>query len=446
MSDSILEKVFQFFDSYIDPSRPLLLGLSGGSDSICLLHLLIDYQKTKPLDLHLVHVDHGWRAESATECEKICQLACTLNLPFHTTRLTPEKYKTNLEAESRDERLEFFSQIATKIAAQGILLAHQLEDQLETVFKRFLEGSNLAYLCGMQSITKIGSLTIFRPLLSVQKSEITQFLQKREISFFEDPSNKNPKFLRAKMREEIFPYLRTSFGKEFQESVLHISQEARQMRAYFDEKVNPYFAACIPSDLGVLFDFSATFPATDIERRALFRRLGEMYSFSFNRRQVELALTLIESNAANKWLLVDGKRLYFDRKRLFILEKEESFLHESVPLQIGEYAFGPWSVKVEEQRVAGIKKNHWLDLWKGDCVTFLPKGDYFLRMPLGQMKAKHAFQGKIMERALSEKKVPHILWNSCPFIFQGAEVVEDFLLKYNKNLTSDSLLYISLKK
>ncbi|MBS0655813.1 MAG: tRNA lysidine(34) synthetase TilS, partial [Verrucomicrobia bacterium] len=91
--------VHQFFDEQIDLNRPILLGLSGGPDSICLLHLLLEWQR--PITLHLVHVDHGWRKESALEAEKLKALAGVHGLPFHSTRLRPEHYRGNLEMESR---------------------------------------------------------------------------------------------------------------------------------------------------------------------------------------------------------------------------------------------------------------------------------------------------------------------------------------------------------
>jgi tRNA(Ile)-lysidine synthase len=443
------EKVFQFFDKEIDPARPVLLGISGGPDSVCLLHLLLKYSKTTHLVLHLAHVDHGWRQESADEAETIEKLASSLGLPFHTIRLAPKEYTGNLEAESRDDRLEFFTQLAQEIGAQGIFLGHQLDDQLETVFKRFLEGVLLPYLSGMRPVTQIGTLTIFRPLLSVSKKEVLEWLGAQKISYLEDPTNKDIKFLRAKMREEMFPFLRTSFGKEFQQNVCRIAHDAQEVRAYFDEKVAPYLESPIVSDWGYLFDFTSHFPTSVLEMRELFRNLGERYHFSFNRYQVQLAISFITSNAANKYLEIGEKTLYFDRRRLFLLEKKFDPLPDPVPLQMGVQYFGPWRIDVVEWSPAfgDAAKNNWQDVWKGSCSTILPypsQGSTYI-LSQGALNLRKMPQGKVLGKALTDKKVPHALYTLCPVIRMGENILEDFLLGY-KPLTSEPAIYITLEK
>ena len=84
------ERLFSFFDTYCDTNRPILLALSGGADSVFLLHLLVLYKK---LDVHLVHVNHGWRKESVDECNYLQDIARSLSLPFHTTTFDPKGYK-----------------------------------------------------------------------------------------------------------------------------------------------------------------------------------------------------------------------------------------------------------------------------------------------------------------------------------------------------------------
>src|SRR6185295_17447811 len=108
---SLEKRVAFFVEKHVDRTKPMLLGLSGGPDSICLLHLLLELK----LDLHIVHVDHAWRPESCDEALQLEALAATLNLPFHTTRLDPSTFTGNLEDQSRSARLQFFSQIQKKV-------------------------------------------------------------------------------------------------------------------------------------------------------------------------------------------------------------------------------------------------------------------------------------------------------------------------------------------
>src|SRR5574338_1288204 len=105
---NIKEKSFSFFSNHLDPVKPILLGLSGGADSMALLYLSLEWMKRNPSTLHLVHINHGWREESKRECEVLKELASRLALPFHTIELAPAGYKGNLEAESRKERFAYF--------------------------------------------------------------------------------------------------------------------------------------------------------------------------------------------------------------------------------------------------------------------------------------------------------------------------------------------------
>ena len=142
------KEVIDFFEKYIDTSRPVLLGLSGGADSMCLFHLLLQWNKVQ---VHIVHIDHGWRKESLSESKILEALAGKHKLEFFQKRLDPIRYKGNLENESRKERYAFFSKVAEETNAQGILLGHHADDVQETVLKRVLEGAKLTSLATMKT-------------------------------------------------------------------------------------------------------------------------------------------------------------------------------------------------------------------------------------------------------------------------------------------------------
>jgi len=437
---SLQDLVFSFFDHHIDPARPVMLGFSGGPDSVCLLHFLLDYHKKRRLLLHLVHIDHGWREESKKECEAIQEMALSLGLRLHTTRLAPQN-KGNLEAQARQERLSYFTAIGKQIGAQGILLAHQLDDQCETVFKRFLEGVHLPHLSGMRPVSEIGALTLFRPLLQVSKKKILEWLQGRNLSYFEDPTNQDVRFLRARMRAETFPFLRQSFGKEFQENVCHIARDADEVRVYFDDKVFPYLAHPVFGPWGVLFDLSKACPDSSLEAKELFRRMGELYHISLNRSQLELAAKFLLENSANKWLWTQKKRLYIDRKKIFIIEEVFEDFPEMMKVKEGVTSFGPWLMTVRLGR--GERKNHWLDIWSGFCSTVVPKGDYFLAK--AHSSSRHAWRNKLLDRLWNEKKVPRALTSLCPMVMNEDGAIEDFLQDFDLGHSGDGL-YIQLEK
>ena len=118
-----------------------------------------------PLNLHVAHVDHGLRESSHTEAH---YLQSNIALPFHTTRLQAPP-NSNIEDWAREERYTYFRSVIKAIDGQALVVAHHLNDQAETVFKRVLEGANLTKLSGLQSVSHRFGMTVWRPLLGIAK-------------------------------------------------------------------------------------------------------------------------------------------------------------------------------------------------------------------------------------------------------------------------------------
>jgi tRNA(Ile)-lysidine synthase len=428
--------IYQFFDQHIDQKRPVLLGLSGGADSMCLMHLLVEWRKGKSLEIHLVHVDHGWRSESALEAEKVKALAESLHLPIHITRLQPSSYKGNLEAESRKERFAYFHLVQSEVQAQGILLGHHADDQAETVLKRILEGASLPYLSGIAPKTTYGFLVVMRPLLAVRKKEIVAWLSNRNIDYFHDATNGNPKFLRAKMRTTIFPFLQTAFGKEFDRNLCEIAKEALEFRHYLDELVEPILQKRVESDWGIMIEMWKFPPRALFEWAYLLRKMGKQLDVVMSRYQVTLAVEALLNKKANTQIVTGKKTLICDRGNIFFIANFSKDLPDTQQLTIGKQQYGDWQIIVTLVKSYSIDffKNDWKKSWAGKCSTVLPEGDYFFGRPEPQMRRlflgtedQALRKSKALGRFLNEKKVPNFLISKIPMIFSSSGVVEDFL-------------------
>lgn len=204
-----------FLTLRLEKGAKLLLAFSGGPDSMALLHLLLEAKKELDFSLHLAHIDHGWREESREEAQTLQTLAKHLHLPFHLHRL--EKMEGgDLENRAREKRLTFFLSLHKQHHFQALLLAHHRGDQAETVFKRIAEGSGLKGLGGLYHERVLGDLPLWRPLLSIKKKELYAYLKRKRLDSFEDATNKDPRFLRSRMREELFPELEKIFGKKME--------------------------------------------------------------------------------------------------------------------------------------------------------------------------------------------------------------------------------------
>ncbi|MCB1106495.1 MAG: tRNA lysidine(34) synthetase TilS [Chlamydiia bacterium] len=213
----------------------LLLALSGGVDSMALFHLLVEAKKKLDFHLHVAHVDHGWREESRKEGEALRLLAAYHTFPFHLHRL--EKMGGgDLENRCRIERLAFFKRLHQKYHYQALLLAHQFEDQAETVFKRVAEGGGLRALRGLHQEREIEGLPIWRPLLSIKKEALASYLKKKRLHHFEDSTNDDPKYLRSRMRLNLFPTLETIFGKKIEGNFVRLGTMCQELTSYFEEK------------------------------------------------------------------------------------------------------------------------------------------------------------------------------------------------------------------
>ncbi len=222
--------VIEFIANYWDAKSPLLVGYSGGSDSKALLYALL---KTPCRSLlHIAHVDHGWRPESESEALVLSQEAQALGLPFYSVRIDPMG-----ESVSREARLCFFKSLFEKHPFQALLLGHQAGDVAETVLKRILEGAHLTHLSGIDPVSSLYGMTLWRPLLSISKKILEKFLDQQRLVSLIDSTNFDPAYLRARLRLETLPWLTKSFGKEVFDNLLFHARRSRELKEYLDKKV-----------------------------------------------------------------------------------------------------------------------------------------------------------------------------------------------------------------
>ncbi len=433
----MLKDAFDFFEKNINQKLPILVGLSGGPDSTCLLHLLLLWNKVA---IHLVHVDHGWREESHREAELIEKKAKHLNLPLHTTRLNPSIYKGNVEEQSRHDRYSFFSKVAKECNAQAILLGHHAGDLSETVFKRVLEGASLTSLAGIHKIRFIDGLCVMRPLLTYRKNEIIYWLEGQKIEYFQDPTNLEARFLRGRLRTEIFPYLREAFGKEFEQSLAAVGEEAEELYYYLAAKCAPHLEKGVVGPWGVYYE---KLPEALVEMRYCIRNQSVMLS----RQQIKLAEILLKNCDANKKLESASGSLFIDRGRAFFVDESIIDVKGSRKLDEGCFSFGNWSVDVARLDQPLKPKNSFIDVWKGEITTYLPIEGYTLCLASPKMtRYLNDKRTKEYGRFLNEKKIPRFLVSKVPVLCKKSLIIEDFLTGEPSLLTKGPCLQVRLVK
>ncbi len=179
--------------------KQIAVAWSGGLDSTALVLLLQD----AGFDIQLWHVDHGWSEQSGQIAAALAQQAKHWRLSFHLKQV--HKAKSNIEAEARKYRYQAFMTLANETGCRHIVLGHHAEDQAETVCMRLLQGAGVAGCQGMKSVRSQQGLTLWRPLLSMSKERLKQFLICRQIEWHEDASNKDVTIWRNKIRHKLFP-------------------------------------------------------------------------------------------------------------------------------------------------------------------------------------------------------------------------------------------------
>ena len=204
------KKIDKTLDNLISNNDKILVGVSGGADSICLLYALHWYSKRNKISLAVGHVNHMARGkESRNDAEFVDKICKNLKLPFFLKEIdvNRESIKLNksFQETARIIRYKFFDEILKKILGNKIALGHSADDQAETILLNIIRGSGLQGLIGMPQIRG----NIIRPFLNVYRNEIERYLIENGISFRNDLSNYETKYLRNKVRKKLIPCLET---------------------------------------------------------------------------------------------------------------------------------------------------------------------------------------------------------------------------------------------
>jgi tRNA(Ile)-lysidine synthase len=180
----------------------VLVAVSGGPDSMALLHVLSGLRRRGAFGLFAHGVDHGLRPEASTELDLAERFATSLDVPFSRTRVAVPA-GGNLQARARDARWAALRQAAARLGADRIATGHHADDRAETVLMRILRGTGVGGLAVLppRSDDKI------RPMLRARRQDVLAHLARHKVPWAEDPSNRDPRFLRTRVRHELLPAL-----------------------------------------------------------------------------------------------------------------------------------------------------------------------------------------------------------------------------------------------
>lgn len=200
-------------EKLIEPGDGVVVAVSGGSDSVALLHLLFALSDRYGWRLTVAHVNHGFRgAESEREAELVSELAQRLGLPLESAFIDVPRYieetGLNAQAAARDKRYAFLLDTALRHQARRIALAHHADDQAETVMMRLLRGTGPSGLTGIPiKRREKNDVELIRPMLRIYKSELLHYCSVHGLTYCTDSSNLQTKYFRNQVRLDVLPFL-----------------------------------------------------------------------------------------------------------------------------------------------------------------------------------------------------------------------------------------------
>jgi tRNA(Ile)-lysidine synthase len=221
----MLKKVIKHLDEHrlIKSGDRIIAAVSGGPDSMALLHILKNLSSARGFELVAAHLNHGLREEADAEAEFVGRYCIQWGIPYYCRKVDvaalSKMEKKSLEDAGRTARYQYFNELADKLNADRIATAHHGDDVAETVLMHLLRGSGIKGLRGILPANQ----RIIRPLLPVNKTEILAYLQEQHIEYCLDSSNDDPAYLRNRIRRQLLPYLQENYNPRIVESLQQLA-------------------------------------------------------------------------------------------------------------------------------------------------------------------------------------------------------------------------------
>jgi tRNA(Ile)-lysidine synthase len=219
----------------------LLVAVSGGQDSVCLLHILVRLWEELDIRLHVAHLNHQLRgAEAEADARYVYELAHQLGIPATVEQRDVKSYQAqqhiSLEEAAREVRYSFLAQVAKSIGADRVAVGHTVDDHIETILMHLIRGTGTRGLCGLQPKQIRNNLTIIRPLLPISRQETADYCHHHQLASRVDASNLSLSPLRNRIRHQLLPLLQ-SYNPGVSEALLRTARIASDDLAFLDKEI-----------------------------------------------------------------------------------------------------------------------------------------------------------------------------------------------------------------
>ncbi|MCL2281163.1 MAG: tRNA lysidine(34) synthetase TilS [Dehalococcoidia bacterium] len=430
MSGDVYQRVETFFRQCNLLGSRLVVAVSGGSDSVCLLHILAILKNELGLSLHVAHLDHMLRGEeSRADAEYVTALACQMGLAadigqvdVHSLR---REHKLTLEEAAREARYLFLAQVADKYGTDLIVTGHTQNDWVETVLLHIIRGSGLRGLAGLQPIIsrtiKSKQVKIVRPMLDIKRKETHSYCRSQNLSPRLDSSNLDAVPMRNKIRLKFLPLLET-YNPNITETLLCLSSAAGDEMACMDKQVAQLTQQAIAREGNVItLDKRALGDVHPVLLRYLLRNC--LREFPCGLRDIESvhleSMLALMSKPAGRQLSLPHGLLFLTGYNCYWLGRKDDlpcpFPHVESHYKLlvpGFTSLCGWKVETSIVKTIDVNNNPMVayididvvgeELWVRGCQ----RGDFFYPLGLGSAKKLGEFMIDAHIPKLWRKRIP----------------------------------------
>jgi tRNA(Ile)-lysidine synthase len=285
------------------PGGRVVVAVSGGPDSVCLFHLLRELAPRLGVTIEgIAHLNHKLRGEASEEDECfVAALAAQFDVPFYLEKARVADAGGNLEQAARRARHAFFERLIREGAGNCVATGHTRDDQAETVLFRILRGSGLAGLAGILPVTQEG---LIRPLLEVTRAEVEEFLRARGLAWREDATNREPRFARNRIRNQLLPQLAREWNPHVGEALADLADLAGEEERWWSREVRRLATDLLTETRGGV---EVQAPVLAALPRAAARRLIRYAAGNLEFGQVERVMDLALAGAGEGKLELSGR-------------------------------------------------------------------------------------------------------------------------------------------
>ena len=294
-----MKEVFDYIKSLnIVENSNVVVAVSGGPDSMCLLNILLKYSKKNNINIICAHVNHSKRRQSEEEKEYVYKYCSNNNIRFEYLKI--EKYNNeNFHEQARNIRYNFFDKIVKKYNSKYLFMAHHGDDLIETILMRISRGASSRGYSGIRINSKRNNYYIIRPLLFVTKNDILNYLDKYNIRYYVDESNNSDIYTRNRYRKYILPFLKSE-NKNIHKKYLEFSDEIYKEEEYISNIVNTKYMEIAVNDI---ININKIIKEDKyIQEKLIYLYLMDIYQDNIkliNREHIKLLVEIINNNRPN---------------------------------------------------------------------------------------------------------------------------------------------------